>query len=299
MTIQFVPATRQAAKARIALTGPSGSGKTYTALAIATQLGSTAVIDTQRGAAAKYEGLNGWRFAHYCPHAFSPASLVDALAVASGHGFEVAVVDTLSQYWSGVDGMLDQVDKAARRAGRGNTFDGWNQVRPAERRMIDALLSYPGHVIVTLRVKTEWVIEDDERGKKVPRRVGTKPEQRDNIECEFDIVGDLDPDNTLAIAKTCIPSLRRAVIPNPGLELAETIRDWCNEGDDVVGPFAYRDRALDPDATKDDLLALHATVKAAGLLHAPMLDADSNPTVLGDLIAARGRALSEQDRATS
>lgn len=292
MTIQFVPATRNAAKARIALAGPSGSGKTYTALALATHLGSTAVIDTERGSAAKYEGVNGWQFGHYCPQTFSPASLVDALSAASGQGFEVAVVDSLSHYWMGVDGMLEQVDKAARRTGRGNTFEGWKQMRPDERRMIDALVSYPGHVIITLRVKTEWVLEENERGKKVPRRVGLKPEQREGIEYEFDIVGDLDLDNTLVISKTRIPSLRRAVIPEPGIELADTIQNWLADGEDVPGPLVYRDQALNPAATKDDLLALHTTVRRAGLLNAPVVDVDGNPTVLGDLIVTRGRAQS-------
>ncbi|MGW4720942.1 AAA family ATPase, partial [Nocardia sp. NPDC004260] len=58
--MEFEEATKEAAKARIALTGPSGAGKTYTALMLAFGLGeNVAVIDTERGSASKYVGRNG------------------------------------------------------------------------------------------------------------------------------------------------------------------------------------------------------------------------------------------------
>lgn len=288
MTIMFAPATRTAQRARIALAGPSGSGKTYTALALATHLGTTAVIDTERGSASKYVGVNGWQFHTWAPQSFSPTSLVEALGAAAGAGFDVVIVDSLSHYWMGVDGMLEQAD---RRTNGGNSFSGWKEVRPDERRMIDALVSYPGHVIVTLRVKTEYVVEKDDRGKSVPRKVGMRPEQREGIEYEFDVVGDLDLDNVLRVSKTRIPLLRRAVIAEPSAPLADTIRDWLADGADVDGPLAYREQALAPNTTRESLLALLGTVRAAGLFHAPVVDQAGAPTVLGDLIGARGRAL--------
>jgi hypothetical protein len=36
---------------------------------------------------------------------------------------------------------------------------------------------------------------------------------------------------------------------------------------------------------------LHSTIKAAGLLNAPITDGDGQPTVLGDLVVARGNDL--------
>jgi len=284
VTIEFTPATRKSAKARIALAGPSGSGKTYTALALATALGDhVAVIDTERGSAAKYEGINGWAFHTWAPQSFSPTSLVEALGVASGDGFGVVVVDSLSHYWMGVDGMLEQAD---RRAKGGNTFSGWKEARPDERRMIDALAAYPGHVIVTLRVKTEYVIEKDDRGKNVPRKVGLKPEQREGIEYEFDLVGDLDLDNTLSVSKSRIPALSRAVVPLPGAELADTIREWLSDGETALGALDYREQALKA-TDKATLKQLGVTVKARGLAGAPVVDEHGTSTVLFDLIVAR------------
>lgn len=281
MTIEFVKATRAAVKARIALAGPSGSGKTYTALTLATRLSdSVGVIDTERGRASLYQGINGWEFATHNPQAFSPLSLTEGLAVASAAGIGCIVVDSFSHYWMGVDGMLEQAD---RRAKGGNSFSGWKEVRPDERRMLDALASYPGHVIVTLRTKTEYVIEENERGKKVPRKVGMKPEQREGIEYEFDLVGDLDLDNVLTVSKTRIPSLARAVVPEPGPELADTIKDWLSDGEAVTGPMEYRTQAL-KSGTSAELKALGDRVKKLGIGGAPVVDEHDVPTILLDLI---------------
>jgi hypothetical protein len=83
----------------------------------------------------------------------------------------------------------------------------------------------------------------------------------------------------------------------PGPELAETIRDWLAEGEETTGPLSYRAEALDPDVTVEQLRTLHATVTAAGLLNAPVTDSDGNPTVLGDLVVARGRAMAPKPAA--
>lgn len=279
----FKPATREASFARIALSGPSGSGKTYTALAIATALSDrVAVIDTERGSASKYVGLNGWEFDTAQPDTFSPLSLVESLGEAAGAEYGCVVVDSFSHYWMGVGGMLEQVDQRARN---GNNFSGWKEVRPEERRMVDALVAYPGHVVVTMRSKTEYVIEENDRGKKVPRKVGMKPEQRDGIEYEFDLVGDLDHDNTLTVVKSRIHTLAKAVVPLPGEELAHQIRDWLSDGAQVPTVAEYRKKALTL-STVDELKALFEDASSHRMVSAPTVDEFGHPTVLGDLIKA-------------
>lgn len=286
--MSFKPATREASSARIALSGPSGSGKTYTALALATALSDkVAVIDTERGSASKYVGLNGWAFDTVQPDSYSPLSLVDLLGEAAGGEYGCVVVDSLSHYWMGVDGMLEQAD---RRARNGNSFSGWKEVRPEERRMIDALVAYPGHVIATMRSKTEYVIEENERGKKAPRKVGLKPEQRDGIEYEFDVVGDLDHDNTLTVVKSRIHTLAKAVIPMPGEELAHQISEWLSEGDKVPTVAEYRKQALKM-TNLAELKDLFEEASGHRLAAAPTVDEDGHPTLLGDLIKARGHVV--------
>jgi hypothetical protein len=282
----FEPATKDEGKARIALTGPSGSGKTYTALSLGTSIGQkVAVIDTERGSASKYRKL--FTFNRLNLQSFEPATLVQALATAAHQGHDVVIVDSLTHFWSGTGGMLEQVDSAAKRGYGGNSFGGWKEARPQERQMIDALVSYPGHVIVTMRSKTDYVIEEDQRGRKVPRKVGLKPEQREGIEYEFDVVGDLDHENTLVITKSRIPEISGRVIPKPGAELAAEIADWLSDGEPSPDALHYRDMAVDPHATREDLSQVAVEVKAKGLLGAAVVDEHGDVSTLGDLIRRR------------
>jgi hypothetical protein len=287
--LAFTRATKRQAKARIALEGPSGSGKTYTALTVARVLGrSVAIVDTEHGSASKYADL--FEFDTLPLDRYDPAVLVEALAVAGANGYDVVIVDSLSHFWMGSDGMLEQVDRAAKRSAGGNTFGGWKEMRPTERKMIEALLAYPGHVIVTMRTKTEWVIEDDSRGKKVPRKIGTKAEQRDGIEYEFDIVGDLDVENELIVSKSRCSALAGQVIKRPGVDFAHTVLTWLQDGT-PAGPTAtqLRDDALAPGKTRDDLAALYKAAGTAGLLGAPVIDDTGEPVTLGDLLVAAGK----------
>jgi hypothetical protein len=290
----FAPATKKSTRARIALCGPSGSGKTFTGLMLACALGDkVAVIDTERGSASKYVGENGWKFDTVAPGSFAPDALTGLLAEAAGAGYDVVLLDSWSHYWMGVDGMLEQVD---RRASGGNSFSGWKAVRPDERRMIDALISYPGHVIATLRVKTEYVVEENDRGKKVPRKVGLKPEQRDGIEYEFDLVGDMDHDNTLTVSKSRIPTLSKAVIPEPGVDLAKQVAEWLTDGESVPDARELRERALAADL--GELVALGHEALKLGISNAAVPGVDGMPTSLLNLIRARHAQLTLGDDET-
>lgn len=284
--LAFAPATKEASKARIALCGPSGSGKTYTALALATALSEqVAVIDTERGSASKYVGLNSWQFDTVQPDSYSPQSLVELLGVAAGAGYGVVVVDSLSHYWEGTDGMLEQVD---RKSGANKFTSGWKEMRPEERKMIDALIAYPGHVIATLRTKTEYVIVENDRGKKEPQKIGLKPIQREGIEYEFDLIGELDVQNTMRVTKSRIHTLTNAVIPLPGEDLAHQIDEWLSDGVQVPTATEYRKRALVLAHDRDGLLELYREVESRRMLGAPTTDADGRPGVLGELIKHLG-----------
>ncbi|MDH6226242.1 ATP-binding protein [Streptomyces sp. MJP52] len=289
----FAPATREKIKARLALMGVSGSGKTWTSLAIARGLADRfAVIDTERGAAAKYAGVNGIHFDTLQMRRYDPRDLIKALAAAAQAGYGAVVIDSLSHFWSGTEGTLEQVDRAAKKGYGGNSFAGWKEGTPLQNSMVDALLSYPGHVIATMRAHTEWSLETNDRGKKEPVRVGTRPEQRRGVEYEFDVVGLMDTDNTLTVIKSRCPDLHAAVIERPdGGAIAKTMLGWLNDGAAGVDPSTYVDKATADDATYDGLLTLFSEVESRGLQSTPMLAPDGQATTLGDFIRARGTAL--------
>jgi hypothetical protein len=299
----FVPATTKQTKARLALAGPSGSGKTYTALQIATGLAAAAegraprdaiaVIDTERDSARKYTKIFPHRTLQTPLTNFDPRRLVRALAAAADAGVEVAIIDSLSHFWTGSGGMLEQVDAAGRRSYGGNSFGGWREATPMERSMIDAMLAFPGHLIVTMRTRTEYTWDVDERGKKVPRKIGLQPIQRQGIEYEFDVVGDLDLSNTLAVTKSRCPELSGRVIPQPGLDVAQQLLAWLDDGDPVRSAVQLRDLAADPAMTKPQLRDLLRETKRNGLGGAAVHGDDGKVMSLADFIILRGHQAPE------
>lgn len=204
-TFTFTDATRETAKARIAIQGPAGCGKTKTALRLAEGLaknGVVALADTERGSAKKYApvpgrpDLGGHRFKHVEMDTHDPRHLIDLVRQAEEIGVEVLIIDSYSHFWNGKGGLLEIVETAGAKAGSGGTFGGWRTGNPIEQQMLDAILNFRGHLIVTMRTKGDYVIE----GKKVTK-VGVKAVQREGAEYEFDVVMDMI-EGTATVTKT-------------------------------------------------------------------------------------------------
>jgi len=210
----FKTAVKKDAKLRLALCGPAGSGKTYSLLSIATELGGPiAYVDTEHGSASKYADL--FQFDVSEPQTFDPRQLIEAITAACEAGYKVICIDSLSHYWMGQGGELDLVDAAAKKDRNNNSFAAWKHVTPIHNKLVDTIIAAPIHVLVSMRTKTEWVIEEDSKGRKVPRKIGLAPVMRDGIEFEFDVCGDLDQENTLVVTKSRCPELSGKVINRP------------------------------------------------------------------------------------
>ena len=214
--LQFRKAVKFGAKLRLAVCGPSGSGKTYTLLKLATELGGPiAVVDTERGSASKYADI--FEFDVLELDSYDPRRLVEMIDAAAKSGYRVLCIDSLSHFWMGKDGELDLVDRIARRSQSNNSFAAWKQVTPLHNELVDRIIGAPLHVLVSLRAKTEWVLERDEKtGKTAPRKVGLAPVMRDGIEYEFDVCGEMDQENTLIITKSRCPKLTGGVFCEAG-----------------------------------------------------------------------------------
>lgn len=226
----FKKATRKQSKLRLALIGPSGSGKTMSALLIAKSLGKrVAVIDSERGSASLYAGDAG-EFDVLELEDFAPQKYIDAIKAAEREGYDVIVVDSLSHAWMGKGGALEMVDQAAKRSASKNSFDAWRAVTPAHNALVDAMVQSKSHIIATVRSKTEYVLEENDRGKKVPRKVGMAPVQRDGLEYEFTLVGEMDQEHNLVVSKTRCNLVDGQVINKPGAQLAETLKAWLDSG---------------------------------------------------------------------
>jgi hypothetical protein len=230
---RFQKATRKKAKLRLALLGPSGAGKTWTALTIARGLGKRiAVIDSERGSASLYAG-DAADFDVLELETFSPRTYVEAIKDAEREGYDVIVVDSLTHAWSGKGGALEMVDNVSKRSQSGNSFNAWREVTPEHNALVDAMLMCKAHLIATLRVKTEYVLEEDHRGKKVPKKVGMQPIQRDGLEYEFTLVADMNLQHELIVTKTRCKLFDNAVIPRPDGEVAKKLLGWLESGEET------------------------------------------------------------------
>lgn len=227
--MQFVKAERSVRKARLALVGPSGSGKTKTALEVAVGLGGKiAVIDTENSSASLY--ADEYSFDALALASFAPAVYVEALSAAAQAGYDVVIVDSLSHAWVGKDGALAMVDKASVKY-QGNSYAAWRDVTPEHNALVDALVFCPAHLIVTLRSKTAYEIQKDEKsGKMKPVKIGMQPVQRDGLEYEFDVVGDMDLDHNFIVSKSRYAILDGALISKPTKELGAQIAAWLAGG---------------------------------------------------------------------
>lgn len=171
-----------------------------TALFIAAVLAggkSIGLIDSEKGAASLYVGEPG------VPE-FSRDSVFEAIdhptvndyiasiARMAAAGIEVLVLDSMTHSWKAA---LEAIDRGGGWAKVGKT------VTPQVEALINAILTYPGHVIATIRSKTETILETVE-GKVKMKKMGLAPQVRNDTEYEFTVMIDLDRDGTFTVSKS-------------------------------------------------------------------------------------------------
>jgi hypothetical protein len=232
----FKTATKATSKLRLGLVGPAGSGKTMTALRIAKGLGGrVAVVDTERGSASLYSGERGMAFDVMELSSYEVEKFVDAIKDAVDGGYATLVIDSLSHAWAGKGGILEFVDNAGKRNQGGGNFGAWRDATPRHNSLVDAILGAPLHIICTLRSKVEYVVENV-GGRNQVRKVGLQPVQRDGLEYEFTVVGDVTQDHDLVITKTRAAFLKDAVVREAGEDLGRQLSEWLNTGSSGPAP---------------------------------------------------------------
>lgn len=228
----FQKAVKYEAKLRLAITGPSGAGKTFTALTLASYLLAgtgkrIAVIDTEHGSASKYADIFDFD-ADSIDAPYNPDRFVLAIQEAEKAGYGVIIIDSVTHAWNGPGGVLDIKEQFAKQKGY-NDFTAWKPAGEYQQRLVEAILSANLHVIVTMRSKTVYEsqkVEENGRERTKIVKMGAAPQQRDGFEFEFDIMLDLDIDNTAYVNKTRCPELTGGVYPKPNGQLASIILNW-------------------------------------------------------------------------
>ncbi|MCC5943099.1 MAG: AAA family ATPase [Balneolaceae bacterium] len=184
----FNKATRKGNHIKLAITGPSGAGKTFSALRLARGLtpnGKIAVIDTENNSSSLYASDFDFEVASV-EAPFEISKLVNLTKYVLNGDYEVLIVDSASHFWDGVLEYKNSLDKRG-----GNSFANWNTANEHYKLMLRAILFSKIHVIVCMRSKMEYVLQENEKGKHVPQKVGMAPIMRDGVEYEFSCVLDL------------------------------------------------------------------------------------------------------------
>lgn len=235
----FKKAVKEEAKLRFALAALAGHGKTFTALAVGCALGRliresgqgegrVAVIDSERGSAKLYADRFDFDVAEL-EDTFSPLAYVDKIGEAEREGYDIIIPDSISHAWSGKGGALDQKDQAAARGG--NSWTAWRDVTPKHNQLVDAMLRSKAHIIATMRQKMEYA-QETEGGKTKIVKLGLAAIQREGMEYEFTLVGDIDQTHTLKITKTRLDGVIGLgdQYERPGADLARKIYGWLMDG---------------------------------------------------------------------
>jgi Ni2+-binding GTPase involved in maturation of urease and hydrogenase len=225
----FAKAERTQLYLRCALFGPSGSGKTMTALRMAKGIAEKmnvpfAVIDTEARSASKYadriqfvvDNLGKKTIDHY----------IASMDEAAKAGYKVLVIDSLSHAWRELTDEVDRITQASTK----NSVLSWAKVNPKQKRLIEAILNFPGHIIVTMRSKTEWAIGVGKDGKIAPEKIGLAPEQGKGIEFEFDLLLEMDQKHNAVITKDRTGKYQDETIEKPGEDFGVALYDWLMTG---------------------------------------------------------------------
>ena len=206
-------AERSQAWLRIALAGASGAGKTWSGLVLSRGIvealraagnllgpleGKIGVVDTERKSAQLYAHIVPFDVITMEPP-YSPERYIGAIRALERAGCAVIMVDQISHAWAGAGGLLERMDKMTGD----NQFAKFKDITPVQNQFVEDLLATNAHLIVTMRSKTEWVLEEYQdsngRNKKRPKRIGMAPVQRAGVEYEFTTLCNLDTDTNRAV----------------------------------------------------------------------------------------------------
>jgi len=233
----FEKATRKKSKLRLAMMGPSGSGKTLSSLLIGYGMtkdwSKIALIDTEHERGRFYADRADFNTGEFLYSPLCPPYNVDKYINVAKEGANaigengVLIIDSLSHAWENDGGVLDYKTQIEKKPGK-TSFSAWDEAGKMQNNFINTILSLPCHVIVTLRVKTAYAMEVNDRGKTVPVKIGLAPVQRDNTEYEFDIALQLERNHYASASKdtTFLDGFNGIITP----ELGEKIQSWLDEG---------------------------------------------------------------------
>lgn len=255
MALSFKKAVRKRVRLKIGMSAPAGGGKTLSSLILAYGLlkgehpdwsdeqiwGAICIMDSENASAELYTGYDvvksGVRIGEFnvipMEAPFTADTYISGINLAKENGIEVCIIDSLTPLWNGVGGMLEKQGNISKRSG--NSYTAWREITPEFNRFVDTMLQTDMHIIATMRSKTDYVQEKDDKGHTTIKKVGLAPVMRDGMEYEFSIFLDIDTDHMADVSKDRTGVVEKyadlhskyfTVTP----ELGKSIADWLSGG---------------------------------------------------------------------
>lgn len=209
---EFEEMVRSQSKLSVAVYGPSGSGKTTAAIKLAMGIRDELYpgqklsdiglfIDTERRSSTKAVGrrVGGETLEPLGFYSFEPPfdiyKLCELIEYAVAQGKKIIVVDSATAFWSGYQGILENVAELdVKLADAKKMYGAWSEkeIIAKKNALKNFMTNSDAHMIVCFRAKTEYVMEANSRGKMVPKAVGLKEDMQADVRYEFDAVLSLD-----------------------------------------------------------------------------------------------------------
>jgi len=236
MRLEIQKAVRKAVPILIGIYGPTGSGKTLSALLLASGLAPTkkvVLIDSEPPRARIH--ADNPRAVNALPDGFDvidldapyePKRFVEAIDLCESRGYEVCIIDSLTDAWSGVGGCEDMKEQTK----------SWNKPKLENKRMRDRIkATRTMHVICCFKAHEKTVIVEGEinpktgKPKQEYKSLGMQAETEKNNLFPLLIVFSVDADTHLATAKKVTPEPLQPAFNEPRLLRPEDgllLRKW-------------------------------------------------------------------------
>jgi hypothetical protein len=208
--------------------------------------GKVAVVDTENGSADLYAHLLDYDVMTLKPP-YDVLDYIGAIEAAEKEGYNVIILDSISHAWAGEGGLLDQQGKIAD-SGKGNSYTAWRTVTPKHNKFIEKMLGCNLHLIATMRAKTEYVLEKNDKGRDVPRKVGMAPIQREGMDYEFTTVFDIDLNHNAACSKDRTSMFDGKIFPL-NEKTGEQLLKWLDQGTEAPAPEPKKPEPEVPKST--------------------------------------------------
>lgn len=197
--MSFQKAVRGIRPPKILLSGPAGGGKTKSALRLMEGLIGKAnklVVDSENNSSSIYANEFDFLIHNLEDKDQTIKGYIEVMDRAKVEGtIKGVILDGVTPAWKYILDLSNKME--------GNSYTNWAKLTPMFDNFKKAIINYPLPLICTVRSKQDYVLELNEKGKQVPKKVGLAMETGKDLDFDFDIVFAIDQATNLARIDKC------------------------------------------------------------------------------------------------